>query len=101
MTDPTIKKSRPPPKPVIPGRSGGRPEAITAVVEQIKPLLANRQPEFQGAVLLDLLAIWLAGHYVAGDPDATRKLRAEMLEAHLVMLDDLVAVNAKIIGTTA
>jgi hypothetical protein len=73
---------------------------ITRVVEQIKPLLAGRPPEMQGAILADLLAIWLAGHHVEGDEDATRKLRAEMLAMHCTEVRQLTMVNAKILGTT-
>jgi hypothetical protein len=54
----------------------------------------------QGAVLADLLAIWLAGHHVAGDEDATRKMRAELLSMHCTMVRELTSINAKIVGTT-
>jgi hypothetical protein len=73
---------------------------IADVVARIKPLLAGRPPGVQGAILADLLAIWLAGHQVAGDAEATRKLRAEMLAMHLTLVRQLVPVNAKIIGAT-
>jgi hypothetical protein len=33
----------------------------------------------QGIILADLLAIWLAGHQVEGDPQATTKIRGELL----------------------
>lgn len=35
---------------------------VLAIVERIKPLLAGHPPEMQGAVLANLLSIWLAGH---------------------------------------
>jgi hypothetical protein len=69
---------------------------IAHVVELIKPILAGR--EVQGAVLADLLAIWLAGHQVEGDAEATRKLRGDILATHLLMVEELTAVNARIIG---
>lgn len=72
---------------------------VAIIVNQIKPLLAGHKPEVQGAVLADCLAIWLAGHYVSGDEDATRKLRADMLAMHLLDIEALVSVNAKIMGT--
>ena len=53
----------------------------------------------QGAILADLLAIWLAGHQVEGDSDATRKLRADILATHLLGIEELTAVNAMILGT--
>ena len=73
---------------------------IAAIVDRIKPLLAGKSPEVQGAVLADCLAIWLAGHHVAGDEDATRTLRADLLAIHCAAVRNLVPVNAKILGTT-
>jgi hypothetical protein len=73
-------------------------KAIAAIVARIKPLLAGHPPEMQGAVLADLLAIWLAGHTVPGDPIATRRLRAAALEVHLEQMRPLIAVNAKLMG---
>jgi hypothetical protein len=73
---------------------------IEALVEQIKPSLAGVPPEIQGAALADLLATWLAAHHVAGDEDATRTMRAELLAMHCGAVRELVPVNAKIMGTT-
>jgi hypothetical protein len=73
---------------------------VVAIIVQIRPLLAGRAPEVQGTVLADLLAIWLAGHHVAGDEDATRKMRAELLSMHCTMVRELTSINAKIVGTT-
>jgi hypothetical protein len=73
---------------------------VAAIILQIRPLLAGRAPEVQGAVLADLLAIWLAGHHVAGDEDATRKMRAELLADHCAAVRELTTVNARIMGTT-
>jgi hypothetical protein len=77
-----------------------RAEEIAPIVESIRPLLAGKPPELQGAVLADLLAIWLAGHHVAGDEDATRKIRAELLAEHCFAVRQLTSINAKIMGTT-
>lgn len=60
-------------------------EEVERIVEEIRPLLAGKPPEFQGAVLCDLLAIWLAGH-----PPA---LREGVLAYHIAMAQSLVAVN--------
>jgi hypothetical protein len=76
------------------------PEQVVPIVESIRPLLAGKPPELQGAVLADLLAIWLAGHHVADDEDATRTMRAELLAAHCRAVRQLTSINAKIIGTT-
>jgi hypothetical protein len=74
--------------------------AVAAIAERIKPLLAGHPPGVQGAVLAELLALWLAGHHVAGDREATREMRAVILAAHLQGMEPLIAVNAEILGTT-
>jgi hypothetical protein len=73
---------------------------VAAIIDQIRPLLAGHAPEVQGAVLADLLALWLAGHHVAGDEDATRKMHAELLAMHCTKVRKLTSINAKIMGTT-
>jgi hypothetical protein len=80
--------------------SDTRTREIAAIVDRVRPLLAGHSPEIQGAALADLLAIWLAGHHVAGDEDATRTMRAELLAMHCGAVRNLTTVNAKIIGTT-
>ena len=84
-----------------------RPEQIVAIVGRIKPkleehihpLLAGYPPEMQAAALADLLATWLAGRHVAGDEDATRRMRAELLAMHCSQVRFLTSTNAKMIGT--
>jgi hypothetical protein len=56
----------------------------------IKPLLAGKDPRVQGAVLTELLSIWLAGHVVKGDLEQTRQLRAELLVNHCELVCELV-----------
>ena len=76
-------------------------EKIRPVLEaHVFPLLKRHPPEMQGAVLADLLAIWLAGHHVAGDEDATRVMRAELLAVHCAQVRELTWINAKKLGTT-
>jgi hypothetical protein len=82
------------------GAPPARSVEVPRIVEQIKPALAGLPPEVQGAILADLLAIWLAGHHVEGDADATRKMRAELLAEHCTAVRQLTTVNAKILGTT-
>ena len=74
--------------------------AVTAIVEQIKPLLTGKPIAMQGAALADLLAICLAQQHVPGDVDATREARAELLAMHCSMVRGLVEVNARALGTT-
>jgi hypothetical protein len=66
-----------------------------ALVKKIRPLLAGKDPSVQGAVLADLLAMWLAGHVQLGDPKATKRIREEMLEMHIVGVKALIDVNYK------
>lgn len=84
-------------------RPGGQRdlEEIDQTVKRLRPLLAARPPAIQGAVLADCLAIWLAGHGVAGDAAATRELRAAILANHLARVAELTAINAKMMGTEA
>lgn len=73
------------------------------IVEALKPLvfpkLAGKGAAVQSVVLIDLLAIWLAGHVVRGDPVATRSLRADLLANALTLVDQLVEIEAKELGT--
>jgi hypothetical protein len=77
-----------------------RATEVLAIVEAIRPILARHPAAVQGAALADCLAIWLAGHHVPGDEDATSTMRAELLALHCGSVRELVPVNAKIIGTT-
>jgi hypothetical protein len=76
-----------------------RTREVVAIVDQIRPLLAGRPVETQGAVLADCLAIWLAGHVVPGDRDGTRSVRETALKFHLEQVWALTSVNARILGT--
>jgi hypothetical protein len=75
-------------------------EDIAILCRRMASLLAGHPDVVQGGALADLLAMWLAGHQVAGDEDATRSLRADLLAIHYAMVRELVPVNARIIGTT-
>ena len=67
-----------------------------ALVKKISPLLAGRDANVQGAVLADLLAMWLAGHVQLGEPEQTKRMRELMLEAHIVGVKTLIDINYKI-----
>jgi hypothetical protein len=70
-------------------------EAIVALVERIRPLLAGRNPDIVGAALADLLATWLACFRVPGDPKATTEAREHMLQMHIECMRPLIAINEK------
>jgi hypothetical protein len=67
--------------------------------EHIEPLLAGQDPPLQSVALAELLSIWLAGHVVRGDPDATRTMRAELLADFCFAVRQLTDVNAEAMGT--
>jgi hypothetical protein len=67
-------------------------DQVMRLVNVIRPLLAGEPPSIQGAVIADLLAIWLAGHF-AGDNDATAMMREKMLAALIATARQLVQVN--------
>jgi hypothetical protein len=56
-------------------------EKISVLVERIRPILSNQEPTIQGAVVAELLSIWLAQMWVVGDAETTQKLRSEALRA--------------------
>jgi len=68
-------------------------EEVEALVEAVRPLFAGKRPGIQGAALADLLAMWLAGHVIRDDPEASERLREQMLELHLRAVGALVPVN--------
>jgi hypothetical protein len=65
-------------------------DAIIALTNRIKPLLAVHPPAIQGGALAGLVAIWLSGHHAEGNPKATQKLRAELLATHCFAVRQLV-----------
>lgn len=70
-----------------------------AIVERIKPLLAEQGPEMQGYVLADLTGMWLAGHVIPDSKEETDALRDRVLEMHIAMVRMLTFLNAKQLGT--
>ena len=72
-------------------------EAIEAqaLSRAIMPLLAGKGASVQGAALADLLALWLAGHFIHGDPEQTKALREEILAMHIAIVRDLIEINYK------
>ena len=62
---------------------------VCATVDAIRPLLAGRSPEVQGAVLADLLATWLLGHIMGGPAD-TAQLRHDLLDMQIGAVRELI-----------
>ncbi len=67
-------------------------QQVVALVDEIKPILAGKNAQVQGAVLADLLSIWLAGHVGGSDKD-TRKLQDELMTLHIETVRALVHIN--------
>jgi hypothetical protein len=68
--------------------------AAQEIRQLIEPLLVGRSPKLQQAVLADLLANWLAGHFVPGDAVQTAKLRGDLVEMHLDYVHELTLLHA-------
>lgn len=65
------------------------PARHDAMVKAISAVLVGKPPEIQGAVLADLLAMWLAGH-----PSFARD---EVLAQHIELVLELIEPNEKIL----
>lgn len=63
-------------------------------MHRIGPILKGHPSPLQGAALADLLAIWLAGHMIKGNPTATDRLREDILALHVEKVRELIPVNA-------
>jgi hypothetical protein len=63
------------------------PARVFELVDRIRPLLAGNHPGVQGAVLADLLAIWLAGH--------PAELREDLLALTIAKALELVPINVE------
>jgi hypothetical protein len=83
--------------PITSGRSS--PQASDAIVARIARVLADKPVERQGMVLARCLAIWLVGHEVEDDPEATRALREALLASHLGLVCGLTRLDARTLGT--
>jgi hypothetical protein len=71
---------------------------VPGLVDRIGTLLHGQGQMAQGAALADLLAMWLAGHFVPDDPVATTRLRAELLDMHVRLVRDLIRPSAQAIA---
>lgn len=78
---------------------------IEAVSRQIYPLLHGQNPLLVGAVLIDLVSMWLAGHVSVAESGNeeeslkyTRELRQQLLSDFIIAVEAMVPVNAKEIG---
>ncbi len=68
-------------------------EMARRLCADISPILAGHPPRVQGAVLADLLAMWLAGH-MASTRKATDAVRDAILAMHIDVVRKLIPINA-------
>jgi len=61
------------------------PARVFELVDRIRPILAGNHPAVQGAVLADLLALWLAGH--------PAEFREALMALHIDKALQLVPIN--------
>lgn len=65
------------------------PRDIERLVERIRRLLGGKPPELQGAVLADLLAIFICGHHPL--------IREEVLRLHIEAVRSLIPENERML----
>lgn len=73
---------------------------IEETVNKIRPFLAGLPPELQGAILAELAAVWVAGHHIEGDVEATAEFRSDLLESYLSLVEEMIPVKARMLGST-
>jgi hypothetical protein len=64
---------------------------------KIAPLLIGQDPAVQSAVLADMTARWIAGHFVRDNAAATKQLRQLLLNEHVKLIQQLIPINESII----
>ena len=79
--------------------TNGSGKEVLEIVELVKPILAGKDVQVQGAVLAELLSLHLAGHWIPGDQQQTRELRESLLMTHCAFVQELIKVNAEMLGT--
>lgn len=62
---------------------------VIRIIEAIRPILAGHKPQVQGAVLSELLATWINGHFDLAGRKETKELREAILNAHMSAVKDL------------
>lgn len=65
------------------------------LAQSIYPMLAGQPPEVQGAVLADLLSMWLAGHYRGGDALLLRLLEHHVRAVRMILPVQIAALKER------
>lgn len=64
--------------------------------DEMAEIMRNHHPFVQGAVLADLLALWIAGHFTENEQQTIR-IRDKILDEHIKAVRKLIPINEKII----
>jgi hypothetical protein len=71
-------------------------QAVEDAVAQIRPLLAGIDPDVQGAILANLVAMWLAGHRQKGQGgqlEPATEWREELLTQFTDLVEQLIPLE--------
>jgi len=63
---------------------------VMKISQEVQALLHGHGMMIQGAVLADLLSLWLAGQLVPGDEEATKQVREAALQQHMNVVRDMI-----------
>jgi len=74
------------------------PKEAAEILDACSKALKGASSELHGAVLADLLSMWLAAHRVVNDLEATYKLREKLLDEHIKAVVQLLRPNDEILN---
>lgn len=66
-------------------------ESVDKLFQRTRRIFAGKPPDVTGAVLAELVALWIAGH-VADEKAWTEELRERLLTVHVDIVRDLIPV---------
>lgn len=69
-------------------------EQVEALAGALGELLHGEDPRVVGGALADVLAMYIAGHVVFGNAEATMRVRTAALALHIDIVQSLIPVNA-------
>lgn len=80
-------------------KSDSMADEVMETVAKISPYLSGRHPDVVGAILADLVAMWLAGHQPRDGKTKDQALwaRKELLTEWVGLAEKLIPVNEKIV----
>ena len=70
-------------------------ETVKERVAMIRPHLAGLHHAIQGAVLADLMAMWIAGHYKAGPKTLEQLLDFQLEEIHKLIPHNIEIIKGR------